>query len=252
MWRGGVKLSLCCLLLTSLANNVWKVLGNYSFSVAGDDEIEEKIKSDIFNIEFQYKQESQLDHKKFKFEEIVFRDDELDTVILKLSHNGTLPPEIKKFRKISAEDEKELCIIGHPSGKPQIADSRVKVVKLTVPYLQKAQEWSKQNVSNCDGYERIDDPRFILYNCYSTHGASGGVGIIIEEDHKEPVAVIMHLRGYPLFAYNGLFKRDEIKALKEKGYIVEVEQGVKLESVFKAMEAKKCELRHEIFGNQFR
>lgn len=160
-----------------------------------------------------------------------------------------MPPEIKKFRTITEFDNKELCIIGHPSGKPQSVDSKIKFYQLDREHLEKAKEYSSRTFLETNSYNRIDDSRFLLYNCYSTSGASGSVGIVIEESHTEPVAVLMHLGGYPHFAYDGRLQKNEIKTLKDSGDIIDVEQGVKIESIFAAMETKHSDLRREIFGS---
>ncbi|VDI08562.1 Hypothetical predicted protein [Mytilus galloprovincialis] len=233
----------------------WHVVKDNTVADSNENDIEDRVQNDTFNIQFHYKEENQFDTSKFKFDKIVFFNDELDTAILKLSckRRTILPPKIDKFRKIASSDKKELCLVGHPSGKPQTVDSKIQFYQLDVAHLRKVKKYALQHFSDGNTYERMDNTKFILYNCYSTHGSSGSVGIVIEESHKDPVAVLMHLSGYPRNAYDGTLQKAEIQTLKENGNIIEVEQGVKIESIFEAMETTHSDLRREIFGsvNQF-
>ena len=189
---------------------------------------------------------------KFYFNDIIhFEDSETDTAILELSesHFGTpMPPAFKYF---SGHDfTNKFYFIGHSEGKPLSINKVDKIVDMN----SKESKFDRANVRQIslnhtgrpyeiNSVESLTNKHRFLFHCKFTKGASGSPGIVCLSDGRK-VVVTMLLRGYPEWYYDP--SMEAFKANWSKDELC-VEQGVKLESLYKIMKKKNPELCNAIF-----
>ncbi|KAK3589904.1 hypothetical protein CHS0354_034917 [Potamilus streckersoni] len=180
---------------------------------------------------------------RFNFEpDIIYANDSLDTVILKLKPDAKMyPPPFTNFSPLS-EQTHQGYFIGHPRADIKRTD-RFKSVTLTRQDIHAAKIWS-QHQAGVDGFVGIDDPGRVLLHCSFGKGASGAPGFWICPNDGQAYVVMMLVRGYPDWYYD-----DKHPAAMKVGVPSNhlVEQDVPMESMHKDMKDKAYHLWQEIF-----
>lgn len=204
-----------------------------------------------FFIEFGYLKQNQERNRAdwFGFSDLVYKNEDLDTAILKLhpKENRSFPPPIVRFEEL--KKQQPVYLIGHPNGGPMMYDRIIYFYDYSEEDVRKSKEWAKTNgIRHENDYKGIDNQKKTLFNCAFQHGASGALGIMVMPDHDEPIGVLMLLRGYPEF----YFSKDRSFSNEEKDKFIIVEQGVLLKSIEDDMNvnSKQPTLKNNIFSDR--
>ncbi|KAL3861901.1 hypothetical protein ACJMK2_007914 [Sinanodonta woodiana] len=180
---------------------------------------------------------------RFTFEpDIIYANDALDTVILKLKPDVKMyPPPVIHFSELS-EQTHQGYFIGHPRADIKRTD-RYKRVMLTPYEILAAKIWS-QDHAGVDGFIGIDDPGRVLLHCSFGKGASGAPGFWMCPNDGQAYVEMMLVRGYPDWYYDD----KQPPAMKEKippNHLVE--QGVPMKSISDDLKNNAYPLWEEIF-----
>ncbi|KAL3861898.1 hypothetical protein ACJMK2_007912 [Sinanodonta woodiana] len=180
---------------------------------------------------------------RFTFEpDIIYANDSLDTVILKLKPNRkNYPPPVINFTQLS-EQTHQGYFIGHPRADIKRTD-RYKRVMLTPHDIIAAKIWS-QHQAGVDGFIGIDNPGRVLLHCSFGKGASGAPGFWMCPNDGQAYVVMMLVRGYPDWYYDEKHPA-AMKVGVPSNHLVE--QGVPMESIFKDLKENAYHLWEEIF-----
>jgi hypothetical protein len=196
------------------------------------------------HIDFKYLSHgSQSIAGKYQVEpQIIFRNEDLDACILKLTTDPTkaFPPPFQELALIYGQEE--LYVIGHSDANPKKIDAGCMTLPLTPQQVDKLKNWSSSQLYP-SGYDGIDNPHRILFNTDMEPGASGSPAIAIRAGR--PAVVAMLVCGYPKF-YHGLHKGGKDNVPLERTF----EQGTTMNAVLQEMRRDHSlnAVRFDIFG----
>ena len=201
-----------------------------------------------FFIEFGYR--TQMEKKGadwFGFTDLVYKNINLDVAILKLlpRKGKSYPPPINMFNELIKDQT--VYLIGHTNGEPMMYDPITDFYNYSEEEVNKSKEWAiSTGIPYENDYKGIDNQKKTLFHCSFRHGASGALGVMVMPGHKEPVGVLMLLKGYPEFNFS-----KKLSFLKtEKDNFLIIEQGVLLSSIEADMKLKTPDLKNNIFSHR--
>lgn len=201
------------------------------------------------SIQFHYQHANDTDKigSYFYFKEsILYQNEHLDVVVLELMDNSArsnLPAPLNYFCRIMRNEK--AYMYGHPKGSVSKEDPDIEVVHVDANKLESAKQWSLENFGE-NGYHGVQDENRVLFHCKFTHGASGSPGIYTMDYEEKSRVAWMFLKGYPTYFYEKNLPTQKKELLKDE-YLIE--QGVKMEAIWKVMSSENPDLCNKIFVN---
>ena len=183
--------------------------------------------------------------------EVLYRNETLDTAILRLKPNGkvvTFPPPFRRLNHflIPAEDEDlTIYLIGHPDGSSQRVHLEVGLWNPTEERMQSLETFCRDKGYEYEGYAELDKTERLVVKCQFKRGASGCPGVVILNDNQAYL-VTMFLRGFPDFYYNRLFKEGKKEKFPKSKLF---QQGVNIGAIYEDL--KKNPTYAHIFEDIF-
>lgn len=209
------------------------------FLIGNGSEIDEqKLRLKDRYVLFEYLRPNENPHdvtkNVFYFQRVIYESKRLDTTILEMKSEGEeFPPPIPMISGL--KEKNSVYIISHNKGLPQTLDPKIEFYKLNPDDVPNSLEWARKMGIHIEReYENIEDTSKVLFHCISSKGASGALGVMIDQELNVPQGVLMLLRGYPDFLYGNQSFSDE-----DKSNFLIVEQGVLLSSVYSDMNSKE-------------
>ena len=196
--------------------------------------------TDVY-VDFGFLSNASTMEKVYLTSNVVFRNESLDIAIVELQTLGSqaLPEPLTLCKNTLLEDQ--FTFVGHPGGEVKQLNPIDGFVE--IPDEQKKDAVKVSHIlTGRNGYDGIDNPGRILFNCSFQKGGSGSPGLVVVANI--PVVITVLLRGYPDWFYDS--KVD--KRIKDK---VEtrnkIEQGVLMESLHQLLHKESPKLCEDIF-----
>ena len=220
--------------------------------------LDHRISSDPFTVlentdvyvDFGFLSNTPTTEKVYLTSRVVFSNKALDIAIVELQSSGgqSIPGPLTLSPNTLLEHQ--FFFVGHPGGEFKQLNPIDGFVKFTKGQMEIAVQFSQKvnpynSVLGTNGYEGIDNPDRILFNCSFQKGGSGSPGLAVVG--SEPVVTTVLLHGYPDWFYEptvAQHKKNEILPGNK------LEQGVKMESLHELLQVEAPGVFKDIFrGN---
>lgn len=196
----------------------------------------QKLRSKKCYVRFEYLQRNEITDSKcvFFFHNVAYDNKLLDTIIIEMKGEVQgFPPPIPMISKLNKDNN--VYLISHNNGEPQTLDPKIEFYTLKDDDVKRSIKWAKEmRIDLGRGYTDAYDNQKVLFHCAVSHGASGALGVMVDQHLDMPQGVLMVIRGYPDFLYGNQSFSDE-----EKARFLIVEQGVLLSSVYDEIKSQE-------------